>query len=214
MQTCYLPTHASWSPFGCARCAPPCHGARDRGPSPLPGDGRLRRLPRSGGEPRGGGGLGGVRLGALAEPCPLARAHRDAVPAAEHAESAHGLCRRLQPAAPPARPPLPEPLQVHRRGGGSVLPRVGALPPPESAPGRGGPRPSDPRGLPVQWSCRPARAAALSVAGDPGCPRPVRPPGRAGPAPAIRRWSAEVDLFHPFLVFEAHSVRACSSGKP
>ena len=86
---------------------------------------------------------------------------------AEHAAPPHRLRRGLQPPPPPGRPPLPEPVQVHRGGGGALPPGTRPLPPPEPAPRAGGARP------PAPWTATPGPATAPSWGPSPA---PGRPP--------------------------------------
>ena len=57
-------------------------------------------------------------------------------PPPQHAEPPHRLRRGLQPPPPPGGPPLPEPVSLHRGGGGALPPGTRPLPapPPGAAP--------------------------------------------------------------------------------
>lgn len=110
----------------------------------------------------------------------------DATAGARHAESPDRRCRDGQPPPPPRRAPFPEPVQVHRGGGGALPPRVGVLPPPESPPGHGGSSPPEAGSLSLDGPQRPPGDRAAPRASDGRNPRPVRPHPRLGP-PGLRR---------------------------
>ena len=99
-----------------------------------------------------------------------------------------GLRRGLQPPPPAGRPPLPEPVQVHRGGGGAVPPGTGPLPPPESPPGAGGPRLRALDRYPWTGHSALLGTCPAALAGDRDHPRPVRPHPAPGPArlPGLR----------------------------
>ena len=142
------------------------------------GPGGLRRPPRR----AGGDGASTVYAWALLpNHAHLLVRTGSRAPRPEHAVPPHGLRRGLQPAPQAGGPPLPEPVQVHRGGGGAVPPGTGPLPPPEPPPGQGRPRPPAPRPLPLDRPQRPPRDRPPPLAGHPDDSRPVRrhpPPAR------------------------------------
>ena len=146
----------------------------------------VARLGRAG----GAGGLHRLRLGPPPEPRPPPGPDRAAARSPRSMrEPPHGLRGGLQPPAQAGGPPLPEPVQVHRGGGGALPPGTGPLPPPQPAPREGGARSPRARPLSLDGPQRPAGDRPPPLAGDRGDPRAVRPDPRPGPAglPRLRR---------------------------